>query len=226
MRWLAECSAEVLGAALRVVTPELSGCAVTIPGVTQEDPLWHSSTAFVGEQFIAKFAWSRPAALRLAREIGVLTVLAREPAVPFLPEVVVGSMDPLLLVTRRVPGASLFEVAGSIDRDRAGRQLACFLAALQQPAARERAEAAIGKLTGVQPLPATTMVLRDRFGKLIRLEQRRTVLRWYDWADAVLAHAGPAVLAHGDLHGDNQVGDGDDLRLVVDFETVGAAEGP
>jgi aminoglycoside phosphotransferase (APT) family kinase protein len=32
------------------------------------------------------------------------------------------------------------------------------------------------------------------------------------------------VLVHGDLHGDNQVWDGDELRLVVDFETIGAAE--
>jgi 2-polyprenyl-6-methoxyphenol hydroxylase-like FAD-dependent oxidoreductase len=87
-------------------------------------------------------------------------------AVPFLPEVAASSMDPLLLVTRRVPGTSLFEVAASIDRDRAGRQLACFLAALHQPSALERAEAAIGKLTGVHLQPATTTVLRDRFGKL------------------------------------------------------------
>jgi hypothetical protein len=86
--------------------------------------MWHSSSAFVGDQFIAKFAWSHAAALRLAHEIGVLTALAREPEVPFLPEVVASSMDPLLLVTRRVPGTSLFEVAGSIDRDLAGRQLA------------------------------------------------------------------------------------------------------
>jgi len=59
---------------------------------------------------------------------------------------------------------------------------------------------------------------------LIRPDQRRTVLRWCDWADAVLASPGPAVLVHGDLHGDNQVWDHDEVRLVVDFATVGAAE--
>lgn len=32
------------------------------------------------------------------------------------------------------------------------------------------------------------------------------------------------MLVHGDLHGDNQVWDGDQLRLVVDFETIGTAE--
>jgi len=31
MRWLAECSAEALGEALRVVAPELSGHPVTVP---------------------------------------------------------------------------------------------------------------------------------------------------------------------------------------------------
>jgi aminoglycoside phosphotransferase (APT) family kinase protein len=225
MKWLAECSAEALGAALRVVMPELSGCSITIPELTtKQDPLWHSSSAAVGEQFIAKFAWSRPAALRLAREIGVLTALAAEPKVLFLPEVAASSMDPLLLVTRRVPGTSLFEVVGSIDRDRAGRQLACFLAALHQPAVLKRAEAAVGRFTGPELPPATTVVLRDRFVRLIRPDQHRAVMRWCDWADAVLARPAPAVLVHGDLHGDNQVWQGDELRLVVDFETVGAAD--
>jgi hypothetical protein len=158
-KWLAECSAEALGEALRAVAPELSGCPVTVPvpdPAAQADPLWWSSSLPVGERFIARFAWSRPAALRLAREIGVLSALAREPKVPFLPEVVASSTDPLLLVTRRVPGASLFDVIGSIDRDRAARQLAWFLAALHQPGARQRAEAVIGKLTGAQLPPATT----------------------------------------------------------------------
>ena len=40
----------------------------------------------------------------------------------------------------------------------------------------------------------------------------------------MLAWPGPAVLVHGDLHGDNQVWDRDELRLVVDFATAGAAE--
>ncbi len=227
MRWLAECSAVAFSEALQAVAPELSGFPVTVPRpdpAAQADPLYWSSSAVVGERFIAKFAWSRPAALRLANEIGVLTALAREPKVPFLPEVVASSTDPLLMITRRVPGASLFEVVDSIDRDRAGQQLARFLAALHHPAARERAEGVVGTLTGMQLPPATTATLRDRFGRWIRPEQRRTVGRWCDWADVVLASPKPAVLVHGDLHGDNQVWDHDELRLIVDFETVGAAE--
>lgn len=87
---------------------------------------------------MVKFAWSRPAALRLAREIGVLAALSREPAVPFLPKVVASSTDPVLLVTRLVPGTSLFQVVDAIDRDCAGRQLARFLAALHHPSASAR----------------------------------------------------------------------------------------
>jgi aminoglycoside phosphotransferase (APT) family kinase protein len=141
-----------------------------------------------------------------------------------LPEVVASSADPLLMITRRVPGTSLFEVAGSIDPDRAARQLVRFLAALHHPAARQRAEAAVGTLTGAQLPPATTRTLRERLGVWVRPDQRRTVVRWCDWADAVLGSPGPAVLVHGDLHGDNQVWDRDELRLVVDFENIGAAE--
>jgi aminoglycoside phosphotransferase (APT) family kinase protein len=92
---------------------------------------------------------------------------------------------------------------------------------------RERAETVLGPLTGAEIPPATTGVLREWFGTRVRPEQRRLVTRWCDWADAVLASAAPdttAVLVHGDLHGDNQVWDRNELRLVVDFETVGAAE--
>jgi len=225
MRWLADGSAGALREALDVVAPELSTCDIPVPEPAGEEPRFHKSSLVVGDRFVVKFAWSRLAALQLGREIAVLTTLAAEPAVPFLPEVAASSMDPLLLVTRRVPGASLFDVVGSIDLDGAARQLASFLAALHSPASRERAEAAIGPLTGIEIPPATTSTLREWFGTRVRPEQHRLVTRWCDWADAVLASAAPAtVLVHGDLHGDNQVWDGSELRLVVDFETISAAE--
>src|SRR5262249_17731645 len=175
-------------------------------------------------RFLVKFAWSRPAAGRLAIEIGILAALGRAPRVPFLPEVVASSTDPVLLVTRLVPGASLFEVIDSIDREHAGRQLARFLAALHHPAARQRAGAAVGKLRAAPLPPATPAALRERFAPLARPGQRQIIMSWCDWADAVLASPGPAVLVHGDLHGDNQVWDQGELRLVVDLETAGAAE--
>lgn len=227
MRWLAACSAAALGKALRAVAPELSRYPVAVSSpdpAAKADPEWWSASTVVGERFVVKFAWSRPAALRLTREISILTALGREPKVPFLPEVVASSSDPVLLVTRLIPGASLFEVIDSIDRERAGQQLARFLAALHHPAARRRAEAVVGRLTGAHLPPATTAALRERFLPLARPGQRQTIMRWCGWADAVLASPGPAVLVHGDLHGNNQVWDRDELRLVVDLETAGAAE--
>ena len=225
MTWLAEHSAEAIRNALSAVMPGLSRSCLEVPWRdAAEDPRYQSGTAVADGQFIVKFAWSGTAALGVAREIGLVTALARGPLVPFLPEVITSSTSPVLLVTRRVPGTSLFKVINAIDRDQAGRQLACFLAALHRPAARERAEAAVGKLTGIHNPPAATGLLRARFGKWARPGQRQAVLRWCDWADAVLAPPAPAVLVHGDLHGDNQVWDHDQLRLVVDFETTGAAE--
>jgi Ser/Thr protein kinase RdoA (MazF antagonist) len=225
MTWLAEHSAEAIREALSDVAPELRGSSLAVPWRdAAEDPRYQSGTAVADGQFIVKFAWSGTAALGVAREIGVITALAPGELVPFLPEVIASSTSPVLLVTRRVPGSSLFKVIDAIDRDRAGQQLARFLAALHHPAARERAEAAVGKLAGIQNPPAATSALRARFGKWARPGQRQAVLRWCDWADAVLAPPAPEVLVHGDLHGDNQVWDHDRLRLVVDFETIGTAE--
>jgi hypothetical protein len=58
--------------------------------------------------------------------------------------VVASGDDPLILVTRRVRGTSLFTVVGSIDRDHAGRQIARFLTALHSDEARRRVEAVTG----------------------------------------------------------------------------------
>jgi len=55
------------------------------------------------------------------------------------------------------------DVVGSIDLDGAARQLASFLAALHLPAARERAEAVIGPLTGAE-IPRFHALGMDRFG--------------------------------------------------------------
>ena len=86
MKWLAECSAAALREALGAVAPELGGYPVTVPRPAgKQDPLWHSGCVPAGDRFFVKFAWSRPAALRLAREIAVLAALAREPKVRSCP---------------------------------------------------------------------------------------------------------------------------------------------
>src|SRR5262245_18753773 len=228
MRWLHDDSRAGLVDALRRVAPHLSGRPIEMSRrVPEEDPTWSSSTAIIDGQFIAKFAWSRPAAARVAHEIGVLGALGGEPSLPYLPEVVASSVDPVLLITRRVSGASLFAVVGSIDRDVAGHQLAEFLAALHAAAARTRVEAATGPLrcAGAGPQhPASARTLRDRLGRWLRPHQRRAATLWCEWADATLAQPLSSVLVHADLHGDNQVWTNDRLDVVVDYENVSAAE--
>ncbi|HSZ39388.1 MAG TPA: phosphotransferase [Trebonia sp.] len=225
MNWLREPSPAAVAAALRVVTPELAGLPIAIPElVGRDDPVFQSSSAALGEQYVAKFAWSETAARRVRHQILVLQALAAEPAVPFLPEVVAASTDPLIMVTRRVPGTSLFTVAGSVDPDHAGAQLSRFLATLHGDQARRRAEAAVGGAPAWYPL-ATTSALRERFGRWVTAAEQRDVARWCDWADSVLAEpGGPQVFIHADFHGDNQVWNGGELRAVLDFENAGLGE--
>jgi aminoglycoside phosphotransferase (APT) family kinase protein len=225
VRWLTDSSPTTVAAAVRVVAPELAGLSLDLaPRRVEVDPLWWSSTAVMGGRFVVKFAWSEPAARRLAHEIGVLTALSHLSCVP---EVVAAGTDPLLLITRRVPGASLFAVVDSIDLNRAGRQVAEFLAALHRPETRAAVEAVVGPLPDATlgpGHPQSTEVLRESLVRWLRPDQWLIVVRWLDWADATLARPRPGVLVHADLHGDNQVWAGGELRLVVDFENVSVAE--
>lgn len=219
MKWLDEYSPTAIADLVRQVVPQLSDLPiVTRELVNKDEPMWWSSSAVLGGRYVAKFAWSRPAALRLAHEVAVLDALSRQPAVPYLPKVVASSTDPLLLVTELVPGTSLFEIVDAIDRDEAGRQLAHFLVELHRAGDR------LGEVQPAALQPATTDTLRARIGKWILPEQLPTVLRWCDWADEVLATPRPHVLVHADLHGGNQVWHGGELRAIVDFETAGTAE--
>jgi hypothetical protein len=128
----------------------------------------------MSERFVAKFSWSRPAALRLAREIGVLTALVRVPPVPLLPGVVASSTRPPLLITRRVPGSLCSR--SSTRSTGSYRQTARVLLGGTAPVdSRERAEAAVGKLTGTQCRRPRPNTLRDRFGSWVRPDQRRAL---------------------------------------------------
>ena len=168
-----------------------------------------------------KFAWSGPAALRLAREIGVLTALRaaggpvpargrRQQHGPPAPD--------------HQARAGHLPVRGRrLDRPGPGRQAARLFPGGPAPSGGARAcRGRLGKLPARSPPPRPSPCAtgsgrgpgRISAGgpALVRLGRRRAGL------------PAPAVLVHGDLHGDNQVWDGDELRLVVDFETIGAAE--
>jgi aminoglycoside phosphotransferase (APT) family kinase protein len=233
VNWLPEPTPAAVADALATVAPHLAGLPVTIPDVShQGDPRFHAAGAALGDEFIVKFAWSKLAAERVRHQITVLDVLARDLAVPYLPEVVAAGAHPLVLVTRRVRGTSLFAVADSIDRDRAGEQIARFLTALHADGPRRRFEAVVGPVPAWYPL-VTTDALRERFGRLVTPAEQRAVERWCDWTDGVLAAPGQTVLVHGDFHGDNQVWsagsagsaeDAGELQAVIDFENVGLGE--
>jgi aminoglycoside phosphotransferase (APT) family kinase protein len=224
MRWLREPSSAAVTDALLVVAPELAGLPVTVPSLSRgDDPVWHMSTAALGEDYIVKFAWSQAAARFVLHQIRVLEMLALKPAAPYLPEVVATGTSPPILVTRRVPGTSLFKVVDGIDRDHAARQIAQFLAALHSDQMRRRAETVIGPVPAWYPL-VTTATLRERFGRLVTRGQQSIVERWCDWTDQVLAQPVPHVLVHGDLHGNNQVWSAGELQAVLDFENAGLAE--
>lgn len=224
MRWLPEPTPAAVRDALRGIAPELARLPLTIPDLSgRDDPLWQQSSAALGADLIVKFAWSQPAAARLEHQIRVLDALARDQLVPYLPAVVAAGTEPLVLVTRRAGGTSLFEVADSIDRDHAGGQLARFLAALQSAQVRRGVTEAAGAIPAFYPM-VTTGTLRERFGQWVTPDQQRDVERWCDWTDEILRTPGRTVLVHGDLHGDNQVWDHGELKAVLDFENAGLAE--
>jgi aminoglycoside phosphotransferase (APT) family kinase protein len=226
MRWLREPSPAAVAQAVRAAAPGLAQLPVTMPTLDSSgDPQWHTSTAALGDDYVVKFAWSQAAARFVQHQITVLATLSLEPPVPYLPEVVAAGTSPLILVTRRVPGTSLFTVVDGIDRDYAASQLAGFLAVLHSDEVRRRAEAVIGPVPAWYPL-VTTDALRERLGVLVTRAEQRSVVRWCDWVDEVLGrpYPFPQVLVHGDLHGDNQVWSGAELRVVLDFENAGLGE--
>ncbi|MFD3456949.1 phosphotransferase family protein [Streptomyces sp. NPDC058691] len=229
--WLGEPTVDALRAALRAVAPDLAEGTIVPRGLEpSDDPQWCSASAVVDGRFVVKFAWSRPAALRVCHQARILDALGKAaPRLP-LPAVVAASHDPAMLVLRWVPAAPFFDVRhriGPAERDGAARDLAAVLAELHRPATLRAVSEALGPLP--EPAaPATTDVLRARFGALVRSDQRARVLSWCDWADTVLAARGRTVLVHGDFHGDNHLWDGDGealrLRLLIDLETVGVGE--
>jgi len=227
--WLKDGTEQSLRAALARCAPRLAGLPIRInPRHVQSNPLWWSSSAVVDERFVVKFAWSEVRAIRLWREGVVLQRLrALEPSLP-IPELVVLSKDPALVVTRRVAGVPLsWEWASGLttrETTEVAQQIAAFLVRLHDA----DIASVVGDLPEVHPTAqADTHSLRERFPRLVDNGRAASVTRWCDWVDGVLGSpAPPGVLVHGDLHGYNQVWDPAtaSLQAVVDFEGSGAAD--
>ena len=216
-------SAERIGElrrSLARVRPDLTDLPIALALHTeQSNPQWQRSSAFVGDDWVAKFAWTDAAAQRLRTEIWLRRALAgHDTGIP-VPELVDASDDPPLLLSRFVRGAPVTGSAiAQLDPNEKrclARSLADTLRALH--AARSLALVHDGGPPLDAPTPqADTDSLRARFPCLVDDRRAALVERWMDWVDAVLGEpVDTVVFLHGDFHGHN---------LVIDEElhTVGA----
>jgi aminoglycoside phosphotransferase (APT) family kinase protein len=222
---LTEGSVEVVRAAVGVVAPELAGEAIVMaPRHGGDPPLYWRGTARVGERFVAKFAWSAEAAVGVARELSVLPLLRQlAPSIP-VPEVVFASRDPLLFITRYVPGVpGGSPYADDTSRSTIPEQLAEVLATLHVPVLKDLVEGHGVVMDETRP-QATTGALRERFiGPIVGGTRAHRILTWCDWIDDIQSRpATETTVVHGDLHAHNMVvsEDGERLLLVADFENV------
>jgi aminoglycoside phosphotransferase (APT) family kinase protein len=220
--WIESRSVEALRPSLEALVPELAVDPIVLHDTWVEtgNPLWARSSAFVGGK-VVKFAWTEPAAIKLAHEISVLQVLALTRLLVVAP-VRAYSLDPVLLVTDFEPGMPLSgELCAGLSLPRKqglAKELAGVLAALHSSEVVE-----LTRSCGVRfapPVPqANTDELRKRLLPRLTGRQRDLVNRWCNWVDDVLAPPADQVVLHGDFHGHNLVLD-EKLRVrrVLDFE--------
>ena len=137
---LEESTVGALRAALRTVAPDLAETTIVPRGLEpNDDPQWCAASAVVDGRFVVKFAWAEPPTRRIWHEAQVLHALRTATSRLPLPEVVVPSCAPVMLVTRRVPAMSFFNVRHLIEpahRQLVARDLATVLAELHHYAAR------------------------------------------------------------------------------------------
>jgi hypothetical protein len=193
VRWLPDPSIKAIRAALAVVAPELvDETILTGPRIPGNPPAYWRGTARVGQRLLAKFAWSPEAAIAVNRELDIL-ILLRElaPSIP-LPEIVFASRDPLLFVSRYVPGVpGGSPYAKDSTPSAIPGLLAAVLATLHDPALIEHLQARGVALDQTRP-QATTNALRERLvGPIIDGPQAPRVLTWCDWIDDLQRRPAP-----------------------------------
>jgi aminoglycoside phosphotransferase (APT) family kinase protein len=218
-------------AALAAAAPALADAALRLPEPLDASPSeFHAATVVVASRYVLKYAWSATAAVRVSREARLLQALTLvSPELP-VPQVVGASDDPAAFVTERVHGYPLRSAdvrdLRSDERERVAHALAAFLARLREPSVLSTAFTRVAGLVAPPP-QGKTSVLRERLPGLLDARRAAMAVRWCNWVDDTLATEPPhPVLAHGDLHGYNQLWDRQQwlLRLVVDFESAGPAD--
>jgi aminoglycoside phosphotransferase (APT) family kinase protein len=231
MRWLADPSESSVRQAVAAAAPRLANARIELPpDVDTSNPEWSSSWATVDGSFIVKFAWSEAGATRVLREARVLETLGRVvPELP-VPRSAGISTEPVAFVTRLVRGTPLGfdDVLRCSRSDRAAiaGELASFLATLHQSLVLDAVRAVVPSLRAPHP-QGTTEAIRERLPRFLDRRRADLVLGWCDWVDEILRLPAPQpVLAHGDLHGFNQVWRRGSwtLLLVADFEVAGPAD--
>lgn len=231
--WLSEYSEGSLRSALRSAGGGLDQLPLELTGANDlSRPIWATGGARIDGRFLAKFAFSEPAAVRLWHEARVLKLLRQDAALN-VPEVVAAGPTPACLAMRIIASGvplsyELVRAAAPARTDAIGAELAGFLARLHAPEILILVTARLGApVRAPEPgLQATTDELRQRFTRLIAPERATRMHRWCDWVDAELATPAEHAFVHGDFHPYNQLWDRDELRLllVTDFETSGVAE--
>lgn len=226
--WLADGSEAEVRAALAVALPELIiDDLVVLPRHVASNPVWWSSSAFVNNELVAKFAWSEIRAVRLHREGVLLRRLSDRAPGLRLPGLVALHEDPVFVVTRKLEGEPLSWGAGSnLEGVRLGAvagELAKFLTTLHSVPVED---VCTGLVRVTPTAQSDTEALRARYRGLIDDERARLVDLWCDWIDEVLATSLPGVVVHGDFHGHNQLWDFNhgELVAVLDLEECGPGD--
>jgi ribosomal-protein-alanine N-acetyltransferase len=220
-----EYAIEAVRAALVAVAPEIAGLPIVLNDwIESGNPLWARSSAFVGTDWVVKFAWSEEACVQLEQEGRVTRALGRSRPAPPVREVTRRTTDPVLMISPFVPGSpvtgELIEHCPASELRRLAAGLAGALAAFHSaPAAAAIATA------GVRLPPpsaqAGTFELRQLLGPRFDARRRRLVEQWCDFADEVLTPPAEGVVLHGDFHGYNVIiDDARDVRVVLDLEAA------
>jgi aminoglycoside phosphotransferase (APT) family kinase protein len=226
--WLPERSADAVGRAVARAAPALADRPIELRHALKNgDPAWSRATAWVGDDFVVKFAWSREAAQEVWREGEVVQALARTAFARLMPAVEHFSANPVLLVLRRYPGVPAWgEVIGHrAARERIGRDLGAALSVLHRPDVLAVVEDSGAALPAPTP-QADTAAIRDRLGAFAAPRHMPLVQRWCDWVDETQAAPDRPlpVLLHGDLHGHNVLCERGRVTRVLDYDGVSVGE--
>lgn len=220
-----EYTIEAVRAALTTAAPEIAALPIVLNDwVETGNPLWARSSAFVGTDWVVKFAWSELASAQLEQEGRVTRALGRSRPAPPVREVTRLTTDPVLLVSPFVPGSP---VTGEAIAHYSPSELHRLAAGLANAlAAFHSAPAAAAIATAGVPLPppspqAGTFELRQLLGPMFDARRRRLVEEWCEFADTVLTPSAKGVVLHGDFHGYNVIVDeAKDVRVVLDLEAA------